>query len=161
MSDAAVLKVVDFAVGVAATLLAGAAIPYLMRQTRSAMRMEPPPGIRPERWQAVTDIGDEARRPIEWLGKLERILFFISFWLSVYEIAGGWLVFKLGSKWQSWQTIVKVPESPPSDVHPLDYLAAKNRWASATLQRWLFGNLLNVLVAFLGVAVSVVTRWWT
>jgi hypothetical protein len=108
---------------------------------------------------AVTEIGDDARRPIEWLGKLERVLFFVSLWLPAYEIAGGWLAFKLGSKWQAWQTMTKVPETLQNDIHPLDYLGAKHRWASATLQRWLLGNLLNLLAAFVGVAASLVAQW--
>jgi hypothetical protein len=69
-------------------------------------------------------------------------------------LAAAWLVFKLGSKWESWQSIVKVPEEPPAGVDTFAYVGAKNRWASLTLQRWLVGILLNVTCAFIGLAVA-------
>jgi hypothetical protein len=36
------------------------------------------------------------------LGVIERLLFFSSFWLGEYAIAGGWLVFKAAGKWAAW-----------------------------------------------------------
>lgn len=136
------------------TLTLGALVPCVMKWVRSTIDLDAPQGVSAEDWKAVTDIGDKARKPILLLGVLEQTLFFLSFWLAAYEIAGGWLAFKLASKWEGWQSIVKVPESAPPGVSSLHYLAAKNRWASATVQRWLLGVLLNGAAAFLGVGAS-------
>jgi hypothetical protein len=43
------------------------------------------------------------------IGFFERILFFAGFCLEQYTIIGGWLVFKLGAKWEVWKNIIAFP----------------------------------------------------
>lgn len=147
-------EVLGFLAGLATTGLLGMLVPVIIRlQVPSAST--PPRGLTKERWGAVTHIGADLQKPVRLLGLLERVLFFVCFWLGAWELAAAWLAFKLASKWQSWSSIVKVPEAAPDGVDQLDYLSAKNVWASQVLQRWLIGVLLNILVAFAGLAVGV------
>jgi hypothetical protein len=117
--------------------------------------VRPPHGVTEDDWRNATQIGNDARGPIRVIGMLECVLFYVSFWFAAWPVAGGWLVFKLGSKWESWQSITKVPEQPPEGVTVLEYMGAKNRWGSRVLQNWLLGILLNGMAAFLGVVVSI------
>jgi hypothetical protein len=145
-------RAASLSIGLLVTLALGAFVPRIMKWVRATMTLSPPDGVTAIQWSAVTDIGDGARKVIRLVGVLEQALFFLSLWLRAYELAGGWLIFKAASKWETWQSIMKVPESPPKDVDPWSYLAAKNQWASATLQRWLLGVLLNGAAAAAGVA---------
>ena len=49
MLDPAILRAVGFVVGLAVTLLVGAVVPYVMKQTRWIVHLEAPSGIRAER----------------------------------------------------------------------------------------------------------------
>jgi hypothetical protein len=76
------------------------------------------------------------------LGVLERLLFFASFWLSDYTLAGGWLAFKVAGKWAAWQHVIKIPESEP--------LRERTLLSSRLLGRFLNGTLYNGLCAAVG-----------
>lgn len=90
-----------------------------------------------------------------YLGFLERILFFVTVYLGNWEVAGGWLLFKLGSKWESWK-IVGEPskESLGASVDGMTLLLARRQWATLGYQSFLVGTLTNALIAFLAVAVA-------
>ena len=85
----------------------------------------------------------------EQLGVLERFLFFATVWLAAYEIAGGWLVFKVAAKWTSWEHIIKIPESTTEHDRE-QYLADKNFLASRLLGRFLNGTLYNIFCGGIG-----------
>jgi hypothetical protein len=83
-----------------------------------------------------------------WLGRLEYILFFVSAWADAHLLAGAWLAFKLGSKWSSWQHIVRVSESDGGD------LADRNAAGTWITTRFLLGTLWNLLAGGLGAFVA-------
>jgi hypothetical protein len=83
------------------------------------------------------------------LGVLERVLFFGSLGLGRYEVAAGWLAFKVAAKWASWQHITRMPDKIfPNDVaRDVEY---KNMVGSRVLGRFLIGTLYNILCAAIG-----------
>jgi hypothetical protein len=81
------------------------------------------------------------------LGILEGILFFVSAWADAPVLAGAWLAFKLGSKWSSWQHVVRVTE----DDSNLAGRSAAGMWIS---QRFLVGTLWNLLAGGFGAYVA-------
>lgn len=94
----------------------------------------------------------------QMLGWLERIVFFGSFWARAETLVAGWLVFKVGSKWEAWQNIMKVPQENmvPGDI--LANVRFRHAWGSRLLQRFLLGTLYNILCGLLGVMVGVVCK---
>ena len=82
------------------------------------------------------------------MGVLERILAFFSFYLGVYVVIGGWLVFKVGSKWQVWSSVIKMPDNLKECENDFSYLRARQRWGSWLHTRLLLGTLCNVLIGF-------------
>jgi hypothetical protein len=83
------------------------------------------------------------------LGVLERVLFFGSLGFGRYEVVAGWLVFKLGAKWASWQHITRMPKKiVPNDV--VKDIEIKNIVGSRVLGRFLNGTLYNILCAAIG-----------
>ena len=93
---------------------------------------------------------------IKILGLFEIVLYYFAIWLD-YKIIIAWLTFKVASKWKTWSTIAKIPEKieGKDNISELDFLEAKNKVATVTLQRWLLGNLLNIVMAFLSVLVVI------
>jgi hypothetical protein len=85
----------------------------------------------------------------EQLGVLERFLFFATVWLAAYEIAGGWLVFKVAAKWASWEHIIKIPEFTTEDDRDR-YLRDKVDLASRLLGRFFNGTLYNIFCGGIG-----------
>jgi len=83
-------------------------------------------------------------------GLMEQMFFFIAFWWRMPELGAGWLLFKLGSKWEAWANIIKVPDCPKG----VPGFHLRNRFGSWLLQRWLLGTLGNVLAAVLGVLMA-------
>lgn len=93
-----------------------------------------------------------------FLGFLERILFFVSFWHSAL-IGGAWLAFKLGAKWKVWEQIIKVPDIV---VHPsisARKYAEREQLASRVLGRFLNGTAWNLVCGMIGAAVT--TALWS
>ena len=86
----------------------------------------------------------------EFLGKLERITFFAALATCHPELIAGWLLFKVASKWEFWQNIVKVGTG--DDGHMT--LHTRRAWGSNVYQRFLSGTLLNILFAGLGYLVA-------
>jgi len=97
-------------------------------------------------------VGDKGAR---WLGGLERALFFVGFFQGSPELVAGWLLFKVASKWESWQNIVRIPESLEG-VDPIEFLRYRHTWGVKVMQSFLVGTLSNILA---GIAGAVVTRW--
>jgi hypothetical protein len=89
------------------------------------------------------------------LGVLERVLFFGSLWLGRYEVAAGWLAFKVAAKWASWQHITRMPDKLFRDDVSRD-VVSKNKIGSRMLGRFLNGTLYNFLCAAIGWIVGTV-----
>jgi len=113
-------------------------------------------------WNALITDEETQRtnRPAHTLGILERLVGAISAWTGSYEITGGWLVFKVAAKWESWNNIVKFPEDkiPEDNIlvanagHPATpppwqkRLHDRRRCSEVILMRFLIGTLTNILI---------------
>jgi hypothetical protein len=111
----------------------------------------PPEGVSPEKWQEIVTGNALAAR---WLGTLEGLLAYGSF--LVFDkngalVIGGYLAFKVASKWESWQNIVQVPQTLEG-VPQLDFLRARRQWGTTLYLRFLIGTLLNLLFGFVAAA---------
>ncbi|MFC2079174.1 hypothetical protein ACFLSZ_04265 [Candidatus Bipolaricaulota bacterium] len=122
--------------------------PWLVEKVKEDANTSPPRGVTTAEWENAT------RADHPWatkaLGLLEIWVFFVAFWISQPMLIGGWLAFKLGSKWQAWSSIVRVPKRFSEDGNVLGDLGARNRWASVLLQAYLIGTLTNVAGGFIG-----------
>jgi hypothetical protein len=81
----------------------------------------------------------------------------MSFWLEQYYLALGWLIFKLGAKWASWQHVVKIPEGTRDDDACLRdrlFLAAR------LLGRFLNGTAYNIFCAGIGGSLAMFVRYY-
>jgi len=96
-------------------------------------------------------------KPNLWLGLFEVTLFYICLLVNKPEGIGAWLVFKVAAKWQSWATIVKFPDKI-AKIKDFIYIQLRNDLATSVLQRFLIGTILNIMVAFIGVAIFFMIR---
>src|SRR5437879_6409659 len=73
-----------------------------------------------------------------FIGAAESIVFLVSFYQGRPELAGGWLAFKLATKWKGWQYIVQPATGG---------LSWKEREAIATrtTTRFLAGTACNIV----------------
>lgn len=81
-----------------------------------------------------------------WIGRLERIVFFIAFMHGKESVAAGWLAFKLASKWEVWRNVIQVPTKIAA-VSDLDWFVARNNLGSWLLVRFWVGTLTNIVIA--------------
>lgn len=147
---------VYFLIGFIVTILVGVLIGPIL----SWLDIEPwvPPDktqIR-DSWRDAVRVND-ARLPTFFLGMAECLLFYVAFWANQVIAIGGWLAFKVATKWYAWQHITKIPERL-DDVAIIDFLRMKNVWATRVATRFLIGTLLNVASAVIGLAVALVAR---
>ena len=150
-------NILRFLVGLIIALGVGEILGKKVRSIHKNMMeiVNPPKGITKEDWNKSFHIDKKLREPIKWLGRLEVILFFISICIGKPEFIGIWLAFKVASKWEAWQNITKVPQEITRDnnkIDDLEYLGARNRIASVTVQKFLIGTGGNILSAFIGIA---------
>jgi hypothetical protein len=133
-----------------AVSFSGIFIPILMNLAEQTENEKPPKGITKNAWDSITHQSKSGGRV---LGLLETILFFIAFWISHPELVAGWLVFKVGSKWEIWNNIIKVPEKL-GKADDIEYLDARHKWGTKVLMRFLIGTILNILFAMVGTVIS-------
>jgi hypothetical protein len=150
-------EIVSFTIGALATLFVGLPMRHFLSAMADLGSVQGPTGISQERWRESIEVGDRVRRGALWLGFFERLLFYCAFVFTLEVVVAAWLAFKVASKWESWQTIVKVPDSLEG-IDDLDFLAARNRWGTIITHRWLLGVLLNGLCAAIGYFASVLAR---
>lgn len=101
------------------------------------------------KWEALTRRGGGGR----WIGFFERMLFFASAYMGAWVIAGGWLAFKLASKWESWKVVGETAGSGLGRS-PMDFILARRQWATLGYVSFLVGTLANGLIAYLGVLIA-------
>lgn len=106
--------------------------------------------------KGFSDGGEVAGRLI---GSIERLLYVAAIWHGAVGIIPGWLAVKVATKWQSWSKLLGEIDIDPG----LSDLRSKAiRYFSWRLsQRFLLGNLLNVLIsgAIYFVAQEILTIW--
>jgi len=121
-----------------------------MNRTLLDIDERPPTGIKPMAWRAVIT---KPREGGKWLGRLERIMFFCAFLIDQPLLIGGWLAFKVASKWEVWNNIVKVPDNIEK-VNQIDFLRARRQWGSGLYQGFLIGTCANIIAGLIGSTIS-------
>ena len=128
---------------------------------RAVVQANRPERVAPVHWECIIESVDEAAEggygaAGEFLGALERILYFIAFWHGAYVLIAAWLGFKVATKWQSWSNLlsnIDVPELPDfPHIEAVNRLRARRYLGWRLSQRFLIGTILNILICFLGVA---------
>lgn len=118
----------------------------------------PPDGLTARAWREIYDPGKEKDKGGIWIGWLERYLFLGAFWLDQPVVIGIWLAFKLGTKWEVWKDVTRVPEKLPN-VDEVSYLQRRSKWASWLLNRFLIGTVANLLMAMVAVVIAEGIVW--
>jgi hypothetical protein len=141
------MRIIAFLVGLVTTLLLGALTAKVLQYVQF------PSYIEDENIRKVF-IKDPQQGGDSILGILEQVLAFFSLWVEGGGIViVGWLAFKLGSKWQAWQHVVRVPDTLETKT-ALENLHVRSGVSSYLLSRFLIGTLYNVLCGFAGVVVG-------
>jgi len=90
----------------------------ILRRVAAKLDEEQGEGL-PEKFRWVVNVPPSAKGG-KLLGILETIFFFASLAMGSPELLAAWLVFKLGSKWEAFQNIIKVNmKAGEEDVMPL------------------------------------------
>lgn len=145
-----ILEIVGLIIGIAFCCLTVPVVQKIIDQALRNIDLIPPAGIPQDDWDKVTG-GKKIGDPGKWLGALERILIFFAVWTNEYTIIAGWLAFKVATKWEVWNNIVKVPDSMPAskdNLSMLSYLKARRAWGARVLSGFLIGTITNVLIGF-------------
>jgi hypothetical protein len=145
--------IIIYICGFVACYFSGLLVELLRKKALGMTTLVKPDGIDEEDWTTlVSHEGDSEAE--NWLGFLERILAFMMFSSSRHVLIVGWLVFKVGCKWQVWSNIIQVPKEL-SGINDFSYLRARRRWGSHILMGFLISTLANILLGF---GIAILTR---
>lgn len=146
------MEVFGSIVAIAISYFIGPLVGRLLDKATEKIDLIAPSGVSKEDWESF--VRPEGREGAgEWLGKLERILAFFSFYCGAYAVIAGWFALKVASKWQVWATIIKMPQTLGEAADNISYLRARQRWGSWLHMRFLIGTVVNVLVGFVLAAI--------
>ncbi|MDG9671061.1 hypothetical protein ONV78_25190 [Hahella sp. CR1] len=135
-----------FLLGALITILLGRVTAYLVSRVGKEIRHSNQELSVNEDWRRF--IGGNEGGYI--LGCLERILFYCVLWDDKPIVVGGWLAFKVASKWQVWANVISLPESIDG-LSDIDLKVAKRIWGNELMATFLVGTLSNLVIALLGV----------
>ena len=138
-----VVDVVLFVLGALLTLLCGWPVGWVLDKASPWEKVEAPSGVPAAKWNLVVKDSTGGA----WIGRIETLLVYVLVLYAKTDAAlaiGGWLAFKVASKWEAWSNVVKVPDLFDGSSQ-LDSLRARRDWASTLYGRFLIGTLLNVL----------------
>jgi hypothetical protein len=134
---------------VASYLTGGRIVSWVLNKSCGDLK-SPPNDVDPDLWDALQPPSDESEYAGSTLGLLERLLaFFVACQSdSAYLILlGGYLTFKLGSKWPVWQHVFHYPSSLDSvGIDSLEYMKATRLWGGMSLMRFVIGTTLNMMI---------------
>lgn len=85
-----------------------------------------------------------------WIGRLESFIFYISFLHfeeSAVYVIGGWLAFKVASKWETWNNIHKVPVYFKG-IDENEFFKFRRVWGDTVYERFIIGTLFNIFIGF-------------
>jgi hypothetical protein len=97
-------------------------------------------------WSALQPGGIEKSGAL--LGHIERILALVSAWTGQYEIIGGWFAFKVAAKWETYSSLLRLPEKVEG-IDDLTYLRARRAWGSRMMMRFLVGSGANAILGIM------------
>ncbi len=94
-----------------------------------------------------------------YLGFIEQIIFFASFWTDGWPLLAAWLAFKVACQWESWKhsdgliDLAKKQTYKTGDEkqNAIDLLAIQ-RWVSVRYMSFLVGTGANIVIALATVA---------
>jgi hypothetical protein len=125
----------------------------VVKRAGASISLELPTSVSEEhkrQWNELTS-GNEGG---EFIGRLERFMFFAAL---LFEngplLIGGWLAFKVASKWNAWTNITAVPREIKGESD-MDAAIGRRRWSSHVLTTFLVGTGYNVCAALVGAAVT-------
>jgi hypothetical protein len=139
-------------IGFLVTVALGRRAGSVVKRAGDSISLELPPTVSAERrlqWKELTS-GNEGG---EFIGRIERFIFFVAFLIGAPVVVGGWLAFKVASKWNAWTNITAVPKQVEG-LADLDAAIGRRRWASHVLTTFLVGTGYNVCAGMLGAAVA-------
>lgn len=138
---------IEVIVGVITTIILGIGVRYFLNAI--AKKPEPPNGLKKKDWEGIIERSSGGY----WIGVFERLISLTSFWLEQYSLIGGWLAFKVATKWEVWKNIIQVPNKL-NPVTPLNWYKARNALGSWIFTRYLVGTLTNVLIGLVATYVG-------
>ena len=146
------------AIGLAVTVVLGS-------WTSSVVKcaVPPPKPFLPSRQEELDRATSLTGYGAECLGRLECIFFFSALWLGQGAPAiGGWLAFKVATKWAAWQHVIRLDRLSEIIKDPVDELRFTNEFGTRLNSKLLIGTLYNILCAVAGYSVAkVVLIHWT
>lgn len=134
------------ALGLVLTLLLGGYVGLLLKFAHGNVEDPNIPG-----WEKATQLRP---RSAKLVGFFEQLMFFAALWLEVPLAIGGWLGFKVASKWEVWKDVIQVPSTDFPVKSSLDALHARHVWGTKLLGRFILGPLANIVFAGVGVLVA-------
>lgn len=132
-------------IGLLLVWLARFLVGWLVKRVKKGIPLPPPSAAIEKKWADLTaDTKEDKSGAI--LGDLERVLFYLAFWLGAQEIIAGWFALKVASKWEAWGTTGRLPEAlegmgafPKCDIVLLMILCCKEQFA------WLLRTFVMLL----------------
>lgn len=116
----------------------------------SLKNLKPPADLKCDEWKSIVIGSSKESKSGIWIGRLESLIFyftFLQFKKSSALVIGGWLAFKVASKWETWGNIHKVPDFL-SGISNIEYFKARRAWGNAVYERFLIGTLFNILIGY-------------
>jgi len=145
-----IFEIIGLIIGISICILSGSLVGKFRKYAVSNIKLTPPAGVTQKDWDEATG-GEGIAEPGKWLGIIERLLIFFAVWINEYTIIAAWLAFKVATKWEVWNNIVKVPDLLPEskdNLSTLCYLKARRAWGAMVLSGFLIGTITNVLIGF-------------
>ncbi len=139
----------QFFAGLAVVWFLGSGVDKILAVVKKDFDINRPKIAKLRSWKDVFQIPSE--RGSSWIGRSERVLFYLS-WFLVPEMIAGWLLFKVASKWEVWNNIYKMPAKFERNTVK-DSLVARIWLGARTYQRFLLGASLNILDSIIGLIV--------
>ena len=129
--------------------------------TKITTQWEPPApeNITQGDWEKIYWPGKGISDPgARWVGILESFLFLAALWLVQPIIIGGWLAFKVATKWEVWRNVVRVPENLGVN-NEISYFQARSAWGTWLFNRFLVGTLMNLMIAVAAYSLVLCVFW--
>lgn len=129
------------------TYLAGFIVSWALRWMTD--KYTPPESPHREGWARLVSNVDDLTKGGQvagrLLGWLERLLYVAAIWQGALILIPGWMAVKVATKWQSWSGLLDMLKIKAKDPAQRNHAARYIRWRVS--QRFLLGNLLNIMLA--------------
>ncbi len=141
-------------IGLGVALVLGEGVGCLVRKAGDSIGPLEPPNdeLAPlwKRWSEMNTAG-------QWIGRIERPLFFAAAWLGAGLPLAAWLAMKTAFYWQG-TNFAAFPRNVPG-AELLKYVIAKRQLGTHHVATFLVGTGANIIVALAGYAIAKWIRW--